>query len=49
MGKLLEYTGEAVGYAATFILAFFISTGLTCNGKRISCDQAPQAVKAPAR
>lgn len=36
--KIAEYTGEAVMQAAVFILAFFLSTGLTCGGKPL-CEQ----------
>lgn len=37
--KLAEYTGEGLAQAAVFLLAFSLSTGLTCNGKKVSCDQ----------
>jgi hypothetical protein len=37
--KLAEYTGEALAQASVFVLAFFLATGLTCNGKRLTCDQ----------
>lgn len=35
--KAAELTGEAAAQLAIFLLAFFLSTGLTCGGKPI-CD-----------
>ena len=39
--KVLNFAAEATAEVAVFILAFFLSTGMTCSPKA-TCD-APQA------
>jgi hypothetical protein len=37
--KLAEFGTEAAEHAAIFVLTFLLATGLTCNGRKVSCDQ----------
>ncbi len=39
IGKILDLSAEAAMNACIFLLTFLLATGLTCNGKKASCDQ----------
>lgn len=49
MNRIAQIVGELTADAALFLIAFLLSTGITCGGKPlpVTCDGA-QAVEAHA-
>ncbi len=37
--KLLDLGAEAAEHAFVFVLTLLLATGLTCSGRKLSCDQ----------